>query len=262
LSATVWQCRICGRRIPLRVDECFCGAKREQVVAQEKREAARSPTKIPLDVALLAVLVVLVGVFGVHYALRSEAPPPAPGGHLLSVMLATPHPMPTLSAPPAAAPSQAPATAPSAIPSPVESETPPPPTLAARPTPVLTPSPSPSPSPSPEVDEREVSRAAALAAYSAELTRLAAKSALTTEHVRVYKTKCSGQNVGVQISNCDEVEATIRKSLAEMEGGLDAAEDQARRAWVTPGMVRDARAKSYFGTRAWDDLVSAVRQLR
>ncbi len=260
MSSSVWQCRICGRRIPLRVDECFCGAKREQAVAQEKREADRSPTKIPLDVALLVVLVVLVGVVGIHYALRSEAPAPAGGRNLLSGMLATPEPLPSLVAPPAVAPVQAPAT--TAPPAPVtapEVTTPPatlpvtlPATLAPRPT----------ASPSPDVDEREQSKALALAAYAAELARLAAKSTQTAEHVRVYKANCSGQNVGVQISNCDEVEASIRKTLSEMESGLDAAEDQARRAWVTPGGVRDARARSYFGTRAWEELQSAARQMR
>lgn len=258
MSATVWECRICGRRIPLRVAECFCGAKREQVVAQEKREAARSPTKIPLDVALLVVLIVLVGVAGVHYALSSDAPAPEAGRNLLSGMLATPEPLPSLVTPPvAAAPVQAPAT--TAPPAPLaplpEAITPPPPPLAPLP------AASPSASPTPEVDEREQKKVAALAAYSAELQRLAALSARTAEHIRAYKSGCVGQNVGTQFSNCDEIEASIRKSLAEMENGLDAADDQARRSWLEPGKLRDARARTFFGTSAWEDLRRAARQV-
>lgn len=260
MSSTVWQCRICGRRIPLRVGECFCGAKREQVVAQEKREADRSPTKIPLDVALLVALVVLVGVAGVHYAVRSETPAPAGGRNLLSGMLATPEPMPPVTPPPigqAAAPVSAPPT-PTPVPM-AEADPPPPPSLP----PTLPPRApvSPSASPSPQVDELEQKKTAALAAYSAELERLGGTSSRMAEHTRAYQTGCVGQNVAVQYTNCGEMEAAIRKALGELEQGLDAAEELARRSWVEPGKLREARARTVFGKRDWEELQRAARQV-
>ena len=53
----------------------------------------------------------------------------------------------------------------------------------------------------------------------------------------------------------------LRKALGEVEQGLDAAEEQARRSWVEPGKLREARSRTVFGKRDWDDIQRAARQV-
>jgi len=67
-----WVCGACGRRVPLRVDVCHCGAARQQAAAataQAAPGAARAGAKggwrsLPVDVQALLAAAVLSFVLG------------------------------------------------------------------------------------------------------------------------------------------------------------------------------------------------------
>jgi hypothetical protein len=111
-------------------------------------------------------------------------------------------------------------------------------------------------------DEQAETRAAGMRRYQADLESLRSSAQRLEEHVQVYRTECSdSQKVGGRVSNCGEILAAIRSRAGEIEQNLDAAEDQARRAFVLPGSVREVRAQSYFGSREWELLQRAARDL-
>jgi hypothetical protein len=259
-APATWECRVCGRRVPRRVDECFCGARREQMAALEQRDEERSGRRFPIGVVLPLLLVGLLGGYALRQATREDAAPsgtPAPKpptSELAPVRrIGTPPPSfgsaasDTLTAPLREPQAATESTGSDKASSP---ET----TPAARATPVAL--------PSPESDEREEAKTAALAAYSAQLQRLSESAARMAQRLRVYQSECVGQRIGAGITNCGELEASIRRSLTDVETGLEAAEDQARRSWVAPGHVRDARGRTYFGTREWEEALRGARQLR
>jgi hypothetical protein len=250
--------------VPRRETECFCGAKQLQSEQHYQRQEQRKSTKIPLDVAGIVLLIVLVGVWAVHHVTQSEADNSMPGAaNVLGAALATPEPGPAQPVPvaPTRAPQQQAAAEPSAFQKAPEPPMPPATQPAAAEAPRLaTPAPAPTPTP---FDERAQVRAAGLAAYEAALQRLVADAASLDQHVRTYKTECSdAQKFAYAIGNCPEIESTVKREASQIQQGLDGAEDQARRAWLEPGQVRDARGRSFFGTREWDELLSSARNLK
>jgi hypothetical protein len=259
-AAATWVCPICGRRVPKREPECFCGAKQQAAQQHHVQQARKTSTRIPLDVALLVLAIVLVGVYGLHRLTQDLPDREAAGGKLLAAVVAPPEPPPPLPALPSQAP---PATA-----EPPVQRAPPPPlppveTPAPEPLSLATPPPAaPAATPTP-FDERAQQRAAGLAAYEAALQRLASRAARLANDLGVYATQCgAGPKYSGGISNCDEVETAVARTLLEIQQGLDAAEDDARRAWLDPGQVRDARGRSLFGSRQWDDLVGAAQRIK
>ena len=266
-APATWVCPICGRRVPKREAECFCGAKQQVAQQHQVQQAKKQSTRIPTDVALLILAVVLVGVYGLRRATKDATESEAPGRNLLAGVAPTTEPPAPAAAPPLpAAPSQA---AQESAEPPAIQRAPPPPlpplqapaeTARAATPPPATAAPAPTPAPP---DERAQVRAAGLAAYEAALRRLTDVAARVEENVRVFTQECGdSQKVGSAIGNCPEIEAAIRRDLQQVLRGLDAAEDEARRAWLEPGQVREARGRSVFGSRQWDDIVSAAQRLR
>jgi hypothetical protein len=260
-TQSVWECRVCGRRVPRRVEECFCGARREQMLTLQQREAERSGRSIPFAVVLPLLLIGLVGAYALHVATRDDldpsgASPPSPAASEPARVLrgATPAATPAGVAndvgPSPARPAPAALNWPSRDAAPATPE----PTLA----PLVQAAPAASP---PDADQREQAKAAALEAYESELLRLAAPAARMMERVRVYRAECVGQHLN-KITNCGDLEVSIRRTLTDLENGLEAAEDQARRSWLEPGRLREARSRTFFGSPEWEDLLRAARQLR
>lgn len=264
-SPTTWLCPSCGRRVPRRVERCFCGIAQKDAVQREQREVARSGAGLPRDVVGLLALVVLVGAYGIYGLLREE-PDRFAGARRLGAVLALPETPPDplqqrRAAPPAtptAAPAEAPTpppvtTQPTAAPV-VETPAPHAPPAAAGPQPPLP------AAAAPADDGLDPQRAAGLRAYEEELRRLASLANRLAVHNGVFRKQCvGGQRVGQSTSNCDDLEATVKKLFAEIQKGLAAAEDEARRAWLSPGSVRDAYARSFFGTPEWEALARAAR---
>ena len=255
--AATWACPVCGRRVPRREAECFCGAKQLQVEQHLQREAQRTSKRIPFDVAFFVVLLVLVAVYSVHRLTRDEPEGLSAGAsNALAAVVATPEPLLPSASQPSAMPSSEEVRAPQPPPLPT------PPAQGVEAARSAAPSPTPAPTPTP-FDEREAARAAGLAAYEGELQRLAAAAARLQQHLGVYRRECNdSQKIGRGISNCGEIESTIKGEVSQLQQALDAAEDQARRAWLEPGKVRTARAGSFFGTREWDELEGAARAFK
>ena len=260
--AGTWLCSVCGRRVPRREAECFCGAKQTQVEQHVQREAQRTSKRIPLDVAFFVVLLVLVGVYGLHRITQDESDVSAAAGSPLAAIVAMPEPPPPPSVP--SLPPRAPQPSEQAAPAPASLPPLSPPVASAEAVEARAAPPAPPPSPTPTpFDEQAEVRRAGLAAYEAALQRLAAAAGRLQEHMGAYRRECSdSQKVGTAISNCSEIEATIKREVSQIQQALDAAEDQARRAWLEPGKVRTARGSSFFGTREWDELESAARTFK
>lgn len=262
-AAATWVCPICGRRVPRRETECFCGAKQQQAEQHQRKEEQKKSARIPLDVAMLVVLAVLIGVYALHRVTQQVSDDSSAGArNILGPALATPEPGPRRSLPvaPSRAPQQA-ATPPVEQPAFQRAPPPPLPPPGAAP-PVEAPrAATPTPAPTP-FDERAQVRAAGLAAFEAELQRLAASAARLQEHVRAYRAECGEAQRFGGVSNCAEIESTVQRESSRIQQALDAAEDQARRAWLEPGQVRDARGRTVFGSRQWDETLSAARNLK
>lgn len=262
-APATWVCPVCGRRVPRREAECFCGAKQQAAEQHHRKEEQKKSTRIPPDVAFLVLLVVLIGVYALHRVTRQVSDDSSAGArNILGPALATPEPPPPLSIPvlPSRAPQQAAAEQPAfqrAPPPPVPPPAAAPSVEAPR---AATPTPAPTPTP---FDERAQVRTAGLAAYEAALQRLAAAAARLDQHVRAYKTECGDtQKFAYAVSNCAEIESTVQREASQIQQALDAAEDQARRAWLELGQVRDARGRTVFGSRQWDETLSAARNLK
>lgn len=261
-AAATWACPVCGRRVPKRETQCFCGAAQHAAEQHHKQEAEKRSTRIPTDVALLVLALVAVGVYAVHRATQDELEP-APGQRLLAGLASTPEPPPTAAPPVPPLPSQPAAAQPTPTPAfehvpppPPQTVAPEPPRIASLPTPASVATPAP-------VDERERVRAAGLAAYEAALRSLATVAGRVEANLRVYLQECGDtQKFAYSVSNCAQIEAAIRRELLQVVQGLEAAEDEARRAWLEPGQVRDARARSALGSARWDEVVSAVQKLK
>lgn len=257
-SAT-WKCPVCGRRVPRRVAQCFCGARQEQAEQQTQREAALSGAGVPRDVAALLALMVLVGVYGIYRLTRDEPDTfSASARQALAITFATPDapPEPTL-------PSGGPRRPRPAAGAPTEPTPTAPPLSASAPPPTAASAPAAAPSAAATEDPMAERRAAGLQAFEEELQRLSQQANRLRTHWSLYGSQCrGGPRAGASASNCDEMETVIRKLAADIEQGLDAAEDAARRAWLAPGSVRESRARTLFGTREWEEVLRAARDPR
>ena len=100
-----WVCAACGRRVPLRVDVCHCGATRQQAPAAtapatpppaaHHGEAGASWRSLPRDVQGLLVAAGLIVVLGLGW-LVYDPPRPTPAPALLGyVDVRPPPPTPT-----------------------------------------------------------------------------------------------------------------------------------------------------------------------
>jgi hypothetical protein len=113
MGVHTWSCPACGRRVPLRVDACHCGATRQQ--AEERAAAtaavevasapappvarpvaAREPrlrwSSLPGDVRALVAGIALVALAGMGWLLFG--PPPAPIAPVLGYVDHGPPPVP------------------------------------------------------------------------------------------------------------------------------------------------------------------------
>src|SRR6185436_16870048 len=177
----------------------------------QAQQARKTSTRIPLDVALLVLAVVLVGVYALHRVTREATDSETAGGPLLGVVEKSPPPVaaPPLPAAPAQ-PRQELADSPAlqrAPPPPLPPMQTPAPETARPDTP---PTASPEPTPTP-FDERAQVRAAGLAAYEAALQRLAGLASQLDSHLRVHSRECGeGPKFSGGVSNCTEIEDMVR----------------------------------------------------
>jgi hypothetical protein len=237
------------------VDTCYCGTSRAAVVAQAERDRHREGGSFPSLTLLLEIAAIAALFYFVLSLYRAEqAPPPAPAA------AATVEPTPMVAADPALTPpanegpgfaAVVPARSPSPEPWPEYTPTPTPPAPS--------PKPRPTPSAKPERAEIDVEREAgerrlaqALARLEAEVTRLAANA-------RQFESVCLSTRA--DRGSCERVLAEMSSTGERLGQSLDSAEDDARRSWVSPGVVRDLRRRHGLEEGMVSDLTSTVRRL-
>ncbi len=254
-TSSRWTCPLCGRSVPAEVDSCYCGMSRAAVEAEARREqeARRRERSVPW----LTVVCVLAAAGVVSYGTLARTPPP----------LRPPAPTP-------------PSTVGSAPATPVAAERrpayePPPIGLApatplpffaaagrgARPAPApkATAGPSPDPAPTPDRDEVDLAREEGEKRLEQNYARLSREMSRLTENAREFESVCLG--LRGEPRSCRRLFDEISSSAQALGQGLDDAEEDARRSWVAPGVVRDLRRKHGLEEPSWSDLASTVRRL-
>lgn len=252
-----WTCPSCGRSVPPDVVQCHCGLPRlvaQAQVARETREEART-FSIP---GFLGQLVVLAVVFYLGLTWQRPEGAPRPVGRPL---IRSPDPVPPeRSDPPAplplpVAPAPAASVPPEAEPSLEEASEPP------SPAPIESPSPtSPGPSPAPRVDRSEVDakREQAEKRFEQVLARLGAEASRLNVNARRFESICLGGRG--EPSSCEEGLGQISATADSLSRGVQEAEEEARRDWVTPGVIRDLRSRHGLDESNLGDLAASIRR--
>jgi hypothetical protein len=236
-------------------------AATEARAAEEKRKNA--PAFPLLDV--LGGCAVLAGVFylGLSWHRAREEPPRPAGAPLIRppdpVTPSTPATLATFSvalAEPVAAesPREAMTLAPGPTPSPFSSES-----LLLATLPSSSPSPSPSPTAKPERSELDVRREQGEQRLEQTLARLQGDVTRLSANARQFQSICLGTHGDA--SSCERLFREISSSATTLDRGLQEAEEDARRAWVVPGLVRDLRQRHGLDEATWSELSAMVRRL-
>jgi len=251
-SPTRWICPLCERSVPADVDTCYCGTSRAAVLAHAQRERRLRARPFPWVVFLGELAVV---AFGVYWVLAPNDMPEAPRP---TAALATPagieRETPTL-APPSPSSLATPTTPPSQVPVPRADEREPLP----RGEPTMASSPKSKPPAKPERTEMDLEREAGEKHLEESLARLAATMTALSENAKQFEVICLGQRGDPR--SCARLHADMASADDSLARGLESAEDEARHAWVSPGLVRDLRQKHGLEEESWMDLQARVRRL-
>jgi hypothetical protein len=236
------------------VPECHCGTSRAAVEAQARRDRERdAPARASLLLLGAVAVVVVTGYLALFRYGAAPAPaPPAPEGSAVG-----------------------PETAPAAVSWPVSDTAdrrdagaaaapPAEPTDGwDAPTPVPEPVPTGTPGPAPtaqaERSEVDTRRDAGQERLEQRLARLQAELTRLSANTREYESACLGMRGDPR--SCQRLFDEIASGGEGLERGLQEAEEDARRSWVLPGVVRDLRRKHGLEESACSDVVSAVRRL-
>ena len=106
-------------------------------------------------------------------------------------------------------------------------------------------------------------RRAGTEALEASIQALAKKADRLATTLRQYEVECEGPRAGGEdVRGCAPADEDLAKTAAEIGAGIEAAEDEARRAWVLPGVVREVRQKHKLDPAQWDALAGAVRAVK
>jgi hypothetical protein len=92
----------------------------------------------------------------------------------------------------------------------------------------------------------------ALAKLAAEMTRL-------STNAREFESVCLGTRGDP--SSCERLFSDMSSGQEALGRGLEEAEEDARRSWVSPGVVRDIRRRHGLEESTWRDLADTVRRL-
>lgn len=242
-----WTCPLCQRSVPGDVSTCYCGTVKAAVEAQLQREQGREEPSLTWLALAAGLVVSLVAVFLVLAPGEGPQVTTAPG--------------------PEAGTRPAPASRPPVDPPPLRDVSvgggrrrapePPTPEPAPQPTPAAPEAPTPSESPrrgTVEVAREEGERRLdlALAGLEAEVRRL-------SSNARTFRNVCVGTQGDPR--SCQELLEDLSAAREQVGRRLDEAEDDARRSWVSPGVVRDLRQRHGLEETTWDDLEATVRGL-
>lgn len=250
-----WTCLTCGRRVPAEVAECHCGMTRQAAEARVAREAQKKAPTLSIA-GLLGQLAILAAVF--YLGLTWQRPPEGPPAPVGRPLIPSADPVPPSSRDPS--PPRLPlATAPAESPSPEMPPTPEEP--ADPPTPAASDSPSSirsTPSPKPERSEMDVKREQAERRFEQALARLGSEASRLSANVRRFESICLGGRG--EPASCERGLREISASAESLSRGVQEAEEDARHAWVTPGVVRDQRHRYGLDEATLSDFTATVQR--
>jgi hypothetical protein len=129
--------------------------------------------------------------------------------------------------------------------------------LATLPSP--SPSPTPAPTAKPERSEMDVRREQGEQRLEQTLARLEGEVTRLSANTRQFQSICLGTRGDA--SSCERLFSEISSGANTLDRGLQEAEEDARRAWVVPGLVRDLRQRHGVDEATWSELSATVRRL-
>jgi hypothetical protein len=248
---TRWICPLCERSVPPDEPICYCGTSRAAVEAHLERERQRKARPFPWLVFLGELA---VAALGLYWVLAPSATP-----------VAVPPPRPAVI--PATGPGETPTVATSSANASEPSPTLPPGPLARaderQPAPRAEPAMASNPKPAlparPERTETDLEREAGEKQLEQSLAKLGAVMAQLSENARQFEAICLGRRG--EPRSCARLHDDVASASETLARGLEGAEDEARRASIPPGVVRDLRQKRGLEEGAWKDLEERVRRL-
>jgi hypothetical protein len=245
-SPARWTCPLCERSVPPDVDACYCGTSRAAVLAHAQRERLRKARPFPWVVFLGELAVIGFGLYWVLAPNRvpEAAPPPAPAPIPAVVQRQTP----------TVAPSSANNLPPPTTPAPADERE-----AVPRSAPAMASTPRPLVPAKPERTDMDVEREAGEKRLEQSLARLAAVMAQLSENARQFEVVCLGRRG--EPRSCARLHEDMASAGESLARGLESAEDEARRASVHPGVVRDLRQKHGLEEDSWKELQDKVRRL-
>ncbi len=250
-----WTCPLCGRSVPADVESCYCGTSRAAVEAEARRE--QEERRRERSVPWLTVLCILAAAGLVSYGTfaRTAAPPRAPTAQP-SAFERTPAAPAIADRGPAFEPPAAEVVPATPLPyAPAGGRG-----VSLAPVPQPTASPSPAPSPTPERDEVALAREQAERRLDETYARLSREMSRLTANATEFESVCLG--LRGEPRSCRRLFDEISSGADALGRGLEDAEEDARRSWVPPGVVRDLRRDHGLEEQDWNDLVGTVRRLK
>ena len=91
------------------------------------------------------------------------------------------------------------------------------------------------------------------------LARLEPEAARLSANAREFESICLGTRG--EHHSCERLFTEVSTSADTLGRGLQEAEEDARRSWVVPGIVRDLRRRHGLDEATWSDLAAMVRRL-
>jgi len=236
--------------VPADVATCYCGQSRALAEAQTRRDQRNSDSGlrslvVPAGLGVIAVLLYLA------WPRPVEAPAPAPP--VAGPGRAEPD---ARSREVAAGPGRTADASPQTTPAPADAfwEMP---TPAPLPAPVATPAPT--PSATPEASEVDRRREAGEKRLEETLAKLKAEMDLLSRNAREFEAVCL--SVRSDPGSCQGLFRSVAAGGEALRRGVEDAEEDARRSWVSPGVVRDLRRKHGLEEQACADIAETVRRL-
>jgi len=243
-----WICPLCDRSVPASEATCYCGTNRAVVEAHARREQERTRRPFPWALFLGELGLIAVVVYWVF--VRSDAPDVLESPAPVAMPTSAPGEMPVAAVSPLG---EASAMAVDArVPREDEPEV----------VPSLPPAPTvgrPSPTPEPEHAEADRAREAGERSLEQTLTRLGALMARLDDDARGFEAVCLSRRGDGR--SCARLYEEMASGIDTLGRGLEQADDDARRAWVSPGKVRDSRQKHGIEDGAFRDLAGKVHRL-
>ena len=237
------------------VSTCYCGTSRAAVEAQARREEQRNARAFP-SFKLLSGALVMVVVFYLAFTRNDTPRAPAPSAPPSRSVESAPETQAVSPSPSYTSERKDIGVAMARLPLATTGE------RAGIPTPipvVASRIPSPTPSATPERSEVDIERDAGEKRLEQTLARLEVERISLSANAKEFEAVCLSTRGDPR--SCERLFNDISSSGDAIGRGLEGAEEDARRSWVSPGLVRDLRLRHRLDESTWRDVAESVHRL-